>query len=135
MLGKFRSFQQVCVQESLSHIVFWIVFRSTLGFCGKMQWFSLIFTSLYSSRYSHARSRVTWWFHGHLPSSLCQLYCRLQVSGLMWVCFSMNCLMWIAGAQGGNGGTGRPFSSFTTTPFSRRKAWSGSYCHLGQYSL
>ena len=85
---------------------------------------------LYSSRYSFARRRVTWRFHGHEPRGFRQLYCMLPVSGLMQVCFSTNCLMWIAGAQGGNNGVGRPCSSLTTTPFCKRKAWSGSYHHF-----
>ena len=97
-----------------------------------MRWFSLIFPSWYISRNSHAR--VTWRFHGHLPSGFCQLYCMLEVSGPVRVCFSTNCLTWIAGAQGGNGGRGRPCSSLTTTPFRRRKARSGSYRHFDQYS-
>jgi hypothetical protein len=134
-LGKFSSFQKVCVRISLSRIVFWIVFRSTLGLYGKMQLSNLICPSLYSSRYSRARSIVAWRFHGHLPSGLCQLYCTLQASGPVRTCFSMNCLTWIAGAQGGNGGTGRPCSSFTITLFFSRKARSGAYRHFDQYSL
>ena len=60
----------------------------------------------------------------------------LPVSGLVRVCFSTNCLTWIAGAQGGNDGVGRPCSSLTTTtPFCKRKAWSGSYHHFNQCLL
>ena len=36
LLGKFWFFQYMCVWKSLWHIVFWIVFRSTLGSYGKM---------------------------------------------------------------------------------------------------
>ena len=97
--------------------------------------FSLIFPSLYSSRYSHARSKVAWWFHGHLFSRLCQFSCMLEVSGLVRECFLLNCLTWIAGAQGGNGKIGRPSSSLTTRPFCRRKARSSSCHHFDQYSL
>ena len=42
LLGKFCFFQYMCVWKSLWHIVFWIVFRSTLGSYGKMQQFTLI---------------------------------------------------------------------------------------------
>ena len=85
--------------------------------------------SLYSSRYSCARSRVAWRFHGHIPSGICQLYWMLETSGPMRVCFSTNCVTWVAGAQGGSGKTGKPFSSLTTTPFCRRKSRSGPYRH------
>jgi hypothetical protein len=100
-----------------------------------MRRFSLIFPPLYSSRYSCARSRVAWRFHGHLPSGFRQLYCMLQTSGPARVCFSTNCLTWIAGAQEGSGRIGRPCSSLATTPFCRRKARSGPYHHFNQYSL
>ena len=85
--------------------------------------------------YHHARSKVAWRFHGHLPSGLCQFNCMLEVSDPVWECFLLNCLMWIAGAQGGNGKIERPFSSLTTRPFCRRKACSGSCHHFDQYSL
>lgn len=123
------------MRKSLSRIVFWIVFKSAFGLYSKIRWFSLIFPPLYSSRYSCARSKVACRFHGHLPSGFCQLSCMLKASGPVRVCFSVNCLTWIAGAQGGNGRTGRPCSSLTTTPFCRRKARSGSYRHFDQSSL